>query len=97
MKSKIKYSDEPLGKVRVIEDFLPPPESLVFKEENVKVTLSLSKASIEFFKTEAKKNHTSYQAMIRRLLDFYASQFKEPLTSRPSVRGKKRGSSTLSP
>jgi len=43
MKKKIKYSDEPLGKLRVIDDFLPPPEELVFKEENVKVTMTLSK------------------------------------------------------
>jgi hypothetical protein len=36
-------------------DFLPPPEELVFKEDNVKVTLGLSNRSVEFFKREAKK------------------------------------------
>ncbi len=45
MKSKIKYTDEPMGKVRVIKDFLPPPDKLVVKEENVKVTISLKKSS----------------------------------------------------
>ena len=90
MKGKIKYSNEPLGKLRVVEDFLPPPESLVLKEENVKVTMSLSKASVEFFKKEAKKNHTSYQAMIRNLLDVYASQYSAPLTTRSSRRSKTR-------
>jgi len=32
----------------------------------------LSKASIDFFKKEAKQYHTPYQKMIRRLLDDYA-------------------------
>lgn len=67
------YTDESLGDVRVIDDFLPTPEELVFKEDNVKVTLGLSKRSVEFFKKEAKKHHTQYQKMIRRLLDLYAT------------------------
>ena len=54
-RNKIKYTDEPLGEVRIIEDFLPSPDQLVFKEDNVKVTITLSKASIDFFKKEAKK------------------------------------------
>lgn len=74
MKTKIRYTDEPLGKLRVVKDFLPAPEELIFKEDNIKVTMSLSKASVDFFKTEAKKRRTSYQAMIRRLLDMYTSQ-----------------------
>ena len=68
------YTDESLGDVRVIDDFLPRPEDLVFKEENVKVTLGLSRRSVEFFKREAKKHHTQYQKMIRRLLDLYAAR-----------------------
>ena len=74
MKKKIKYTNEPLGNLRVIEDFLPPPEELAFKESTVKVTISLSKSSVEFFKQEALKHHTQYQKMIRRLLDVYVSQ-----------------------
>ncbi len=90
MKTKIRYTDEPLGELRVIKDFLPAPEELVFKEENIKVTMSLSKASVDFFKTEAKKRHTSYQAMIRRLLDMYASQHTLPLTKRSGGRAGRR-------
>ena len=71
MSAKIKYTNEPLGKVKVIPDFLPSPAELAFTEEGVKVTLALSKKSIEFFKSEAAKNHTQYQRMIRRLLDAY--------------------------
>lgn len=48
MKAKIKYTDEPLGKLRVVDDFLPPPEDLLFKQENVKITITLSKDSVDF-------------------------------------------------
>jgi predicted DNA binding CopG/RHH family protein len=71
MSAKIKYTNEPLGDVKVIADFLPSPDELAFNEEGVKVTLALSKKSIDFFKAEAAKNHTQYQRMIRRLLDAY--------------------------
>jgi hypothetical protein len=64
----------------VIPDFLPRPEDLVLREEGVKVTISLSKRSIEFFKSEAKKYNTRYQKMIRRLLDAYAERYSRPLT-----------------
>ena len=73
MKKKIKYSDEPMGKVKVIEDFLPSPDELAFREETIKVTLQLSRASVEYFKKEAQLHHTPYQRMIRRLLDEYTT------------------------
>jgi hypothetical protein len=73
MKEKIKYTNEPMGKVKVVSDFLPSPEELVLKDETVKVTIALSKISVEFFKNEAKKYNTQYQKMIRRLLDEYAA------------------------
>jgi len=71
MNAKIKYTDEPLGKVEVIADMLPSPEELAFKEDTVKVTISLSKSSVDFFKLKEKKHDTKYQQMIRRLLDAY--------------------------
>lgn len=74
MKSKVKYTNEPMGKPRVVDDFLPAPEELVFKEDNIKITMALSKSSVNFFKAEARKHRTSYQAMIRRLVDHYASR-----------------------
>ncbi len=72
MNSKINYEDGPMDEVKVVPDFLPSPEELAFREETVKVTIALSRASIDFFKQEADKHHTSYQKMIRRLLDEYA-------------------------
>jgi len=71
MNAKIKYREGPIGDLEVVDDFLPPPEELAFSEETVKVTIALSKESIDFFKAEAKKHNTKYQKMIRRLLDAY--------------------------
>jgi predicted DNA binding CopG/RHH family protein len=58
----------------IIKDFLPPPEKLVFKEENVKVTLELSKKSVGLFKKYAHSRGIKYQRMIRNLVDQYASR-----------------------
>ena len=71
MKNKIKYTDEPMGDVRVMEDFLPTPEELALKDETVKITISLTKRSVDFFKKEAELHNTQYQRMIRTLLDEY--------------------------
>jgi len=75
MKKKIKYSNEEIGKVEIVKDFLPKPEDLVFKEDTIKVTLNLSKSSIEFFKGIARKHGSQYQKIIRNLLDNYSSHF----------------------
>lgn len=74
MKKKIQYTDGPVGDVKVVRDFLPSPDELAFKEDQVKVTIGLSKTSVDFFKKEAKAHHTQYQKMIRRLLDIYVAQ-----------------------
>ena len=59
MKKKIKYSNEKIGRVEIVKDFLPKPEDLVFKEDTVKVTLNLSKSSIEFFKRNCSETRQS--------------------------------------
>jgi predicted DNA binding CopG/RHH family protein len=68
----VRYTVGEIGRIRVIENFLPAPADLVSREENVKVTLSLSRRSLEFFKREAKKSSVPYQRMIRALVDTYA-------------------------
>ncbi len=73
MKTKVKYTDEPIGEVRVVEDFLPSPEELALKDETVKITISLTRRSVEFFKREAELHNTRYQRMIRTLLDEYVA------------------------
>lgn len=76
MSRKITYKDEPIGDVKIMKDFLPSPADLVFREESVKVTISLSKKSVDFFKTEADRHHTQYQRMIKNLLDAYVDTQK---------------------
>ena len=76
MSKRMTYSDGPVGDVKVVRDFLPAPADLVFREDQVKVTIGLSKSSVDFFKEEARRHHTPYQKMIRRLLDLYVSQHK---------------------
>jgi len=73
-KKTVRYTEGEIGKVRVVKDFLPPPDQLVLREENVKVTLSLSRRSVEFFKREAGKRHVPYQRMIRALVDAYTER-----------------------
>jgi hypothetical protein len=69
--SRITYTDEPLGDLRIVPDFLPSPKELAFREESVKVTLVLNKRSVDFFKSQAAEYKTGYQRMIRRLIDAY--------------------------
>lgn len=91
MKKKIVYTDEPMGDVEVVADFLPSPADLAFKEDGVKVTLTLSKSSVEFFKSEAVKHQTQYQRMIRRLLDSYV-EAQGTLASKPKRKVRKPAS-----
>lgn len=77
MRKKI-YPDMPIGKLTRVKDFLPPPEELVIPQrQTIKVTISLSALSIEFFKQQAKKQHVKYQQMIRELLDRYVMQYSQ--------------------
>jgi len=90
MSEKIRYTDVPLGDLKVIPDFLPNPEDLVFRDEGVKVTIALSKRSVEFFKNEAQKHNTQYQRMIRRLLDAYVAHHSQRSSGTRSARTRAR-------
>jgi hypothetical protein len=70
----VKYTEGEIGRVRVVDDFLPPPDALVAREDNVKVTLSLSRRSVDFFKQAARERRVPYQRMIRALVDAYAEK-----------------------
>lgn len=76
MNNQIQYTDEPMGDLKVVADFLPSPQELKLKNENTKITISLSKESVDFFKLAAAKNHMQYQKMIRQLLDEYVAHQK---------------------
>lgn len=75
-KSK-KLAHEPIGKVKIVKDFLPPPEKLLVKSKPVKITITLSQDSVDFFKEIAQKEHIPYQKLIRALLDKYASHYSQ--------------------
>jgi len=93
MKGKTRYTDEPIGEPRVIRDFLPSPGELAFREEDVKITITLSRKSVDFFKAEASKADTQYQRMIRRLLDAYVDAYAGALvrrTARPRAKAGAR-------
>ena len=83
MKKKIVYNSAPADITEsiiaseTIEDFLPAPEFLVKKEENVKITISLSKSSVEFFKEKAEKAGVPYQSMIKSVIDRYSSHYRK--------------------
>lgn len=101
MSEKTKYGDEPLGNLKIVPDFLPRPEELVFRDEGVKVTIALSRRSVDFFKREAQRNRTQYQRMIRRLLDAYAehhsrgSEDAEDLKAAEQALSNTRGARSL--
>lgn len=78
MKKRRKDPNRPVGKLIRIDDFLPSPEKLVIPRETIKITIHLSKSSVDFFKHEAKQHHIKYQQMIRQLIDKYASRYSQP-------------------
>ena len=49
----VRYTTCEIGRVRVIEDFLPAHADLVPREDNVKVTQSLSRRSLGLVDTHA--------------------------------------------
>lgn len=70
----VRYTAGEIGRVRVVKDFLPAPDALVPREDAVKVTLALSRRSVDFFKRAAKRRRVPYQRMIRALVDAYAER-----------------------
>jgi len=92
MTAKTKYTNEPMGEYRVVPDFLPPPDQLAFRDEGVKVTIALSKRSVDFFKAHAARNQTQYQRMIRQLLDAYVDAYAQPPTTRSRGRATRSAS-----
>ena len=83
-----KYTEGEMGDRRVIEDFLPPPADLVLREDTVKVTLALSRRSVDFFKEEAGKARVPYQRMIRALVDAYTERAGKAGRRAPARRAR---------
>lgn len=68
-------TDEPIGNLKRIADFLPPPEQLLPPEEVRKITLALDEETIELFKRMAEDHGTKYQRMMREVLKGYAKKY----------------------
>ena len=77
MKKRINKirSDEPVGELRPVADFLPAPEDLLPKDHTIKVTVALDEQTVKFFKSVAKKMGLKYQRMIREVLKGYAKKY----------------------
>lgn len=50
MSKPIQFSNESLGGIEFIPEFLPSPEQLALKKQNTKVTTVLTSESVEYFK-----------------------------------------------
>ncbi len=70
-----KSTDASIGEFEIVEDFLPPPDQLVLKENGVKVTFTLSRQSVEFFKAHAATTNVPYQRIIQSVLESYAGKY----------------------
>lgn len=77
MNKRTNEPDFPIGRLTRVKDILPPPDKLVAPEDNIKVTLLLSKSSVRFFKQQAAQHRTKYQRMLRELVDRYTEQFSK--------------------
>ena len=74
MKNKHRDPDMPIGKLTRMPDDLPSPAEIAKSMQLVRVTIVLSKPSIDFFKKQAQRYHTKYQRMMREVLDLYATR-----------------------
>ena len=70
------YSNEPLQMGNGWRTFSRCPEDLVFRPKGVKVTITLSEESIDYFKEQGERLNTPYQRMIRNLIDEYVRHMR---------------------
>ena len=78
MKKKFEYTEGPIDradpkKLVRVPNFLPPPEELARRMDKIKITITLTADSIEFFKKRAEKHDIQYQRLIRSILDEYVA------------------------
>lgn len=70
MKKEIVYTDEPMELGRDV-DILPSPEEMAAMIRTERATLTLTKATLDFFREKAAQENVSYTALIRNTLDAY--------------------------
>jgi len=64
MTKKIKYTDEPMNTGRIVEDFLPKPEELVFRKKRV-LTLRLDEPTLVELKDLANRKGLGMSTLVR--------------------------------
>lgn len=74
-KNNTKLDNKVISKASNFKSLMPSLDQLAQKEDSIKVTLSLTKASVEYFKQEARKREVCYQVMIRNLIDEYVKYY----------------------
>ena len=83
-KETVKYNDAPaeveksFNRSVVVTDFLPDPDTLTSMSKKERITIALDKATLNFFRQEAKKQDTHYQTMINKLLGSYVASQTMP-------------------
>jgi hypothetical protein len=90
MKKPVKHPDEAAGPVSIVADFLPTPGNLVFGDDVEKVTIAVSKRTVDFFKREARLHGTQYRRMVGALLDRYAEAHVTPVERLARERRQER-------
>lgn len=64
MTKRIKYTDEPMRTGRIVKDFLPKPEDLVFRKERV-LTLRLDEPTLDELKEIANRKGLGMSTLVR--------------------------------
>ena len=70
MNNETEYSDEPMEIGREVK-ILPNAAELANMARTERATLTLTKTTLDFFRQQAKKEHVSYNVLIRNALDEY--------------------------
>jgi hypothetical protein len=74
MRKTRQYTAARIGRLRVVEDFLPSPDDLLARDDTVTVTLQLSRRTVDYFKRAAKTRRVPSQHLISELVDQYAER-----------------------
>ena len=72
-----KNISKTIPKGKIVTNFLPPPEKLAKKEPKIKITITLNRESVDFFKKYAQKNNVKYQTMINEVLEKYVQRYNK--------------------
>jgi len=64
MTKRIKYTDEPMQTGKIVKDFLPRPDDLVFRKERV-LTLRLDEPTLDELKEVANSKGLGMSTLVR--------------------------------